>query len=72
MGFGGAARLAGLALKCERFLSLEFNDNIVQRNKGGLSQTLDLEGAAALQLAKPEAKQREGRPDPQVLGHWLF
>lgn len=51
---------------------LSFNDNIVDRNKGGLSQILDLEGLAALQLAKPKVKQREGRPDPQVLGHWLF
>ena len=61
-----------LALKCEWLLSLGFNDNIVQRNKGGLSQILDLEGPAALLLAKPKVKQREGRPDPQVLGHWLF
>ena len=50
-----------LALKCEWLLSLGFNDNIVQRNKGGLSQILDLEGPAALLLA-----------NPQVLGHWLF
>ena len=58
-----AARLAGLALECEWLLSLEFNDNIVHWNKGSLSQTLDLEGPATLQLAKPEAKQTR-RPDP--------
>lgn len=60
VGCGGAAGLAGLALECEWLLSLEFNDNIVHRNKGSLSQTLDLEGPATLQLAKPEAKQMEG------------
>lgn len=60
VGCSGAAGLAGLALKCEWLLSLEFNDNIVHRNKGSLSQILDLEGPATLQLAKPEAKQTEG------------
>lgn len=53
-----------LVLKCEWLLSLEFNDNIVQRNKEGLSQILDLEGPAALQLAKPKVKQRDASPDP--------
>lgn len=53
-----------LVLKCEWLLSLEFNDNIVQRNKEGLSQILDLEGPAALQLAKLKVKQRDASPDP--------